>query len=392
MKQATAYFALLLGLVSAVCADSLYDLEIFGRDVVPSTGISRTLGGATAANPDAAAAYITSPAASAFADQVILQAAIVQSNASSTYDDQQKSSATSIFPAVSVIIPLRVVNLFSGYFVERLGRAGREEDGIAYGNAPFNAAYTKESSVFSVPIFLSAAYRKRLAVSGGVVFSYLDSRETREIDFTPTEYTDTDDAVDSYANGTSWALGALFDYDYVRVGGSIRTSCEMSGREEYRNDIAELWRSDDLSAAAPGSYKVGIALVTKPVEVEFDYETSPWSKLKLNDKRLSINEINRSSLGIIYKGRSIWNGARFPLMLGFYSQPLDRPSESDPETTERGYLAGTSLDIAKGRATVVFGLEYITRDSAGASNRHEEVFGFHLSVSVQEAWRRAMRR
>lgn len=392
MKQAFTIIAVLLALATHASTDTLYDLNRLGIDLVPCTGISRPLAGATIANPNVAASHITSPAASALTDRVVVTVGTVHHTTNSTYWDQQQSSATTTFPAVSVIAHLQVVNLFTGYFVEKQGRAALEGDGIAYDNVLFDALYTKESSVFSVPLFISAAYRKKLAVSGGVIFSYLDSREAREVDFRPDEYSDITDAVDMHASGASWAIGALLDYDFVRVGGSVRTGTNMSGHEEYSTEVSEIWKSRSIDLAAPSCYKLGAALVTQPLTVEFNYESSPWSKLKLDGNYLSLNSINRYALGITYTGRSLWNAAKYPFMFGYYRQPLDQPSPDIGETTENGYLAGTSVGIAGDRAALVLGLEYITRRTDGEPGLHEEAFGFYLSVAIQEAWRREIRR
>jgi hypothetical protein len=411
MKHAALYIALLAALALAAAADSVYDLNTLGRDVIPSTGIGHLLAGATAANTDIASCYITSPSAAALTDKVVVTVGVVHHAGETSYteralaslgsayeyegasgDPRQLSSATTRFPAVSVIIPLRILNIFTGYFVEKMGRAELAAAGTAYGDIPFDATYSKESSVFSVPIFITAAYKKRLAVSGGVMFSYLDSRESREIEFRSDLHTDITDAVDMYATGTSWAFGALLDYDFVRVGGSFRTNTDMSGSEEHSTELSEIWKTRDVDIAAPGCFKVGASLVTRPVTVEFDYESSPWSKLKLWDDYISVNDIKRLSLGISYTGRRVWNAGEYPLLLGYYRQPLDQRTEGIGETTESGYLAGTSLDIANGRATVVLGLEYITRKTDGEPDLHEEAFGFYISVTAQEAWRRAMKR
>jgi hypothetical protein len=392
MKQTFTLTALLLALATQASADTLYDLNRLGIDVVPSTGISRLLAGATVANPNVAASHIASPAASALTDRVVVAVGALHHSTNSTYRDQQQSSATTTFPALSVIIHLRVLNLFTGYFIEKQGRAALEADGIAYDDVLFDALYTKESSVFSVPIFVSAAYRRKMAVSGGVVFSYLDSRETRQIDFRSDEYSDVTDAMDMFASGTSWAFGALLDFDFVRVGGSVRTGTDMSGHEEFSTEISDIWKSRSVDLAAPGSYKLGAALVTRPLTVEFDYESSPWAKLKLDGSYMSPNDINRYALGITYTGRSVWNATRYPLMLGYYRQPLDRASPDPGESIEKGYLAGTSIGIAGDRAALVLGLEYITRKTDGEPDLHEEAFGFYVSVAIQEAWRRAIKR
>ena len=59
---------------------------------------------------------------------------------------------------------------------------------------------------------------------------------------------------------------------------------------------------------------------------------------------------------------------------------------------ENGYMAGTSIDIADGRASVILGLEYITRETDGVPGLHEESFGFYISVAAKEAWRMAIDR
>ncbi len=411
MKRIAFYIAMLAALAAPAASDSVYDLNMLGRDVIPSTGIGHLMGGASIANPDVGSVYLTSPAASAFADKVIVTVGVVHYSTSSSYTEQalgalgskyvyedasgearKLTSATTRFPVVSIIVPLRVVSLFTGYFVEKMGRAQLEADGLAYGNMPFTAKYSKESSVFSVPLFVSAAYKKRLAVSGGVMFSYLDSRGKREVDFVSDLNSDITDVVDTYATGTSWAFGALLDYDYVRVGGCIRTKSDMSGNEERSTELSDIWKTRAVDIAAPGCFKIGASIVTKPLTVEFDYETSPWSKLKLGEDYISVNEIDRYSLGLAYTGRDIWNAEKYPLMLGYYRQPLDRSSEEASETIENGFLAGTTLEIAGGRAAVVLGLEYITRRTDGAPELSEEAYGLYLSVTVREAWRRAIKR
>ena len=97
-------------------------------------------------------------------------------------------------------------------------------------------------------------------------------------------------------------------------------------------------------------------------------------------------------MGIAYTGRNIWNAEKYPLMLGYYRQPLDQRTEDAAETMENGFLAGTTIDIANGRAAVILGLEYITRKTDGVPELHEEAFGFYISVAVQEAWRRGIKR
>jgi|GEM_PF-2458666 len=411
MKRIVTCAALVAALAVSAAADSVYDLNAMGRDVIPSTGIGHLLAGASIANPDIVSSYITSPAASAFAERVVVTVGVVHHTVSSSYTEQSLaalgstykyegagsqplslSSANTVFPVATAVVPLRVVKIFSGYFVEKMGRAQLTAEGTAYGDISFNALYDKESSVFSIPLFLSAAYKKRLAVSGGIVFSYLDSRETREIDYRSEVNEDIVDAVDMYAAGTSWAIGALLDFDHVRLGGSYRTGADMSGKEEYSTDVSDIWKSRDVDISAPGCFKIGASVVTKSLAFELDYETSPWSKLKLGDEYISMNEIYRYSLGISYTGTYVWNARDYPLLLGYYRQPLDRPTDEVPETMENGYLAGTSIDIADGRASVILGLEYITRETDGVPELHEESFGFYISIAAKEVWRRALNR
>ena len=384
----------LIILSTAACAfgDSVFDVEGIGRDIIPATGETRALAGAVSASTDPLSSSIMSPCASAFADKVTIAAGFAHTSTISRNILEEKRTITTLFPSVLVIVPAGRVSVLSGLFAEKQGRLTLGESG-SYLNTMYDAQYRKESSIHSVPLMLSARMNPKLVVSAGVIFSFLDTRETTTIDFRSDEYSDTEDVSDLYGTGGNLAVALVLDAGKVQVGGLFRTGPEINGVLERENRPSGLWSSEDIDISSRNSYSFGFRV--KPTDMlwfEIDYYRLPWSRLEFSGKPISDKTVDRYAVGMQYTGNYIWNASRYPLSAGYYRQPLDWESDITGEIIEEVFSLGTSIPLADDRARISIALEVGRRESKASSQLDETTLGFSVSLSAVEAWRREIRR
>jgi len=387
---ATAFLSLIL--VSSVCGDSIFDARGTGKDVIPVAGGSRAMGGAVAASRDPLTCNVMSPFASALTDRVTLTAGLVHLNTLTDNQGKEERSIVTLFPTVVAIIPYKRVSFMTGLFLEKEGRLTFALTDSAYGDE-YEFDYRRETSVHTVPIFVTTSLHRRVLVSAGLLFSALNTRETYRLDFLSDERVDTRDATDVSARGSAFSAGMMVDFDFLRAAGLFRSRTDLDGAIDRESRYAGVWDSEDVSFASRESYKLGLRVTPhRYFALEVDYETSPWSGLEIDGRRISGNDVYRWSAGMEYRGRIPWDARKLPLLAGYYRQPLDWLNPSTGEILEEVFSIGTSIPIAEDRAAVSLAFEFGRREAEDNSDLSETFYGLSLSVSAIEAWRREMKR
>lgn len=279
----------------------------------------------------------------------------------------------------------------TGLYLEKQGRLSFALTDSAYRDT-YDFDYRRETSVHSVPLYLSASLHPRLVASAGVVFSAFDLRETHAMDFPASGRTDTDDAIDISASGHAFVGGLMVDLDVVRVGALFRSRTDFDGALQRESRYADVWHTKDVGFTSEESYRVGLRFVPhRHFALETDYEKGPWSGLEVDDKAIAENAVYRWSVGMEYRGNILWNAARFPLLAGYYTQPLDWESQLTGEITERVFSVGTSIPVAEDRAAIALSLEFGQCKAEGRNDLSESFYGLSVSVSAVETWRREER-
>ncbi len=379
-------------LVSTVHGDSIFDVRGTGKDVIPVAGVSRAMGGAVAASRDPLDCAVMSPFASALVDRVTITVGFAHMNTRSDNLGEKKRTLTTLFPSVTAIIPYKGVAFMTGLYLEKEGRLTLALTDSAYGDEAYDLEYRRETSIHTVPLFVSSSIHRRLLVSAGILFSAFDTRETHTVDFASDNRTDAVDASDISASGRALAAGFMLDLDIVRVAALFRSKIDLDGALDRESRYADVWDSKDVSLTSGESYKLGLRV--KPhsyFAVEVDYETSPWSGMRLDGRPIADDDVYRWSAGLEYRGHIPWDAEKYPLCAGYYRQPLDWQSPETGEIVERIFSVGTSIPIAKDRAAVSLALEFGRREAEGTSDLSETVYGLSLSVSAIEAWRREVK-
>jgi hypothetical protein len=377
--------------VPAVYGDSIFDVRGAGRDVVAVAGVSRAMGGAVAASRDPLDCSVMSPFASALSDGVTMSAGLVHVNTRTDDLGEKKRSISTIFPTIAAIIPFRGISFMTGLYLEKEGRLTISLTDSAYGGQ-YDFDYRRETSVHTVPFFVSTDIRRRLLVSAGILFSAFDMRETHTTDFVSDERVDAVDASDLSASGRAFAAGFMIDLDRVRLAAMYRSDTDLDGALDRESRYAEVWDSRDISLTTQEAYKVGIRVQPhRFFSAEVDYETSPWCKMKLDGEPIGDSDVYRWSAGMAYRGPIPWNAAKYPLLAGYYRQPLDWESPLTGEIVEEVYSIGTSIPLAKDRAALSLALEFGRREARDRSDLSERFYGLALSVSAIEAWRREVK-
>ena len=390
---------LLMTLILAASAggDSIFDSKGMGKDVLPAVGATRALGGAVAASLDPLSTSLLNPCAASRAKHVILTAGFAHMGTRTVNLGQEKTTVTTLFPSLAVVVPTKRFALLTGLFEERGGRVTLADTASIPGSI-YDASYKRETSIHSVPILVSAPVNRRLLLSAGILFSFCDMREETVIDFRSAEYEDTDDVMDTFAAGESFIGAFVLDLGRLRLGGQFRTGPDMSGSLERRNSPIGLWSTEDISISSKNAFRLGLAAEPVPwVTIEGDYDRTPWSGIRLGGKALNSDKTERWSLGIQYHGDYIWQASKYPLNLGYHRGPLDWQSgRSDKidtgKLTEEVFSFGTSIPIGQDRASLGFALEFGTRKAEARSDLEEKIYGVSLSISAVEAWRREIRR
>jgi hypothetical protein len=388
-----------LAVAGHVHSDSVFDLEGMGRDIIPATGMTRALGGAVVAAKDPLSVSIISPFGSAVADRLTITGGFTHISTKSEILDETKRNTTTYFPSIGVTVPLKGFSLLTGLFLEKAGRLTLVETDSIYELEIYDAEFRRETSINSVPILVSREMHPRLVVSAGVVLSFFDTRERTVIDFRDQSRYDTDDVYDMYAMGEAFAAGFLLDLDRIRIGGIVRSGADLTGDLEGENRFSGIHTSEDISISTPSTLCLGIQ--GRPVEqvlVEVDYHQSPWAEAEIGGRPLTAGSADRWAVGIQYRGRWFWNASRYPLLAGYYSQPLDAKgaftpaADAEDEIIEEFLSVGTSIPVAGDRGAVTLAFEIGRREAGAGSTMHETIYGFSLSVTALEVWRRAIRR
>ena len=310
-------------LASTAHGDSIFDVRGTGKDVIPVAGVSRAMGGAVAASSDPLDCTVMSPFASALADRVIITVGIAHTNTRTDNLGEEIRSLTTLFPTVTAIIPYKRVSLMAGLYLEKEGRLTFVLTDNAYGGGDdddYELEYRRETSIHTVPIFVSSSLHRRLSVSAGILFSAFDTRETHTIDFASGDRTDAVDASDVSASGRAFAAGLTVDLDIVRVAALFRSKTDLDGSLGRESRYAGVWDTEDVSLTSEESYKIGLRV--RPhrfFAVEVDYEKSPWSKMQIDGEPISDNDVYRWSAGIEYRGSIPWDAEKYPVLAGYYS-------------------------------------------------------------------------
>jgi hypothetical protein len=380
--------ALIVIAATGAAADSVFDQAGAGKDVIPAIGILRPSAGAAVASNDPASATIISPFGAALAERIVVSGGYVHSNTSSKSMGEEKSTITSLFPSVAVTIPVKGVSFLTGIFIEKEGRITLSETGT-YQETPYTETLRREVSAHSVPAYVTASVADRVILSGGLIFSFLNVRERTEVSYGSDAYSDTRDVADISVMGTGFAGGALVDLGMIRLAGQFRTKTDMDGTLDRENRTAGIWHSRGLTVSSVESYGAGIAFEpTDAFLAEFDYYKSPWSELQLDGALITNRKVERLSVAVHYRGDHFWRASRFPLIAGYYAQPLDWETPQTGKMTERFFCIGTSIPVVRDRARVSVSIETGRREAENATDLEETIYRFSLAVSASEVWRR----
>ena len=164
-KYTIAWDSLVACLLPGAFADSFFDSDGTGRDIIPTVGNTRAMGGAVVANEDPASASILSPFAAALADRITVTAGFAHTGTRSTLPDEEIRTVTSLFPSVSAVIPFKGISFLTGLYQEKAGRLTTTDIDTAYTLEIYDITYQKETSVHSVPILVSRAINPRLIMT-----------------------------------------------------------------------------------------------------------------------------------------------------------------------------------------------------------------------------------
>jgi hypothetical protein len=390
-----AVTAFLVIAVSAgtVWPDSIFDFRGTGQDIVPVAGSSRCLGGAVAATDDPLSVAVMNPYASALTDKVTFTIGFVHGGTQTKNFDEEKRTAASIFPTLSVTVPIKGISFMTGIFLERAGRLTMADTGYAYVDEVYDADYKKEVSAQAVPFYVSTEIMDRLVLSGGFIYSAFDGKWTTEIDYRSDDLSDADDAIDLSASGVSFAGGMMLDLDRVRLAGLYRGKADLEGNLDRDNLYGGVWSSEDTRVTSEPSFKVGVwANPVEPLVFEVDYDRSPWSMIEIDGVPISDKRSERWSAGFEYRGDHLWEASRIPLCFGYYRQPIDWESRMTGDIVHEVYSLGTYIRLGDGRAGLSATIEFGRKYARETSDFDEKTIGLSLSLSAIEAWRREVRR
>jgi hypothetical protein len=333
------------------------------------------------------------PYASALSDKVIFTIGFVHGGARTKNFDEKKNTAASIFPTVSVTVPIKGISFMSGIFLERAGRITMADTGLAYVDEVYDAKYKKEVSAQAVPFYVSTEIAHRLVVSGGFIYSAFDGKWTTDVDYRSDDLSDATDVIDLSASGVSFAGGMMVDLDRVRLAGLYRSKADLNGNLDRDNLYGGVWSSEEIKVTSEPSFKVGVrARPVDPLVLEVDYDRSPWSMLKVDGTPISDKRSERWSAGLEYRGDHLWEASRIPLCLGYFRQPIDWDSQMTGDIIHEVYSLGTYIRMGDDRAGLSATIEFGRKYAQGTSDLDERTIGFTLSLSAIEAWRREVRR
>jgi hypothetical protein len=403
MAAAAICVIVLVAWASVGLADTVLDTQGLGEDQIPAQGPTRALAGAVAANPDPLAASIVNPCASSRVRALTLAAGFVHSRTSTDNLGTTVRTVGSSFPTVAAMIPLSRLTLLAGLYVEKQGRAGfAQTDTLpaaegAEGGTIYDADFVRETSVYSVPLFLSTELSHRLMLAGGIIFSFLHLREETTMDFRSSDFKDTDDVADTQTMGEGFGAAFLLDLGKFSAGGLYRNATDLDGSIERTNTTLGLWSSKDVSIASHEAFRVGLRVRPVPAfSFEADYDRTPWSRLRLDGRALSDRLIERWSIGAQYRGEYLWRASKYPLSIGFYRQPGDWKGGVEGlvdvgDITERVYSVGLSIPLAQQRAALDVAFEVGSRESAARSDLKDTFFNVSVSIAAIEPWTRQMK-
>jgi hypothetical protein len=396
-------YAIAVPLVAVLAAgavgDSIFDQRGLGTDVIPTVGDSKVLAGAVIAARDPLSCSILSPFGAALADKITLGTGFSHMGTKSRSAGEEKRTVTTLFPSATLTVPVNRFALMTGLFVEKQGRLSLTRTDIAYSDEIYDIDYRVESSIHSVPVFASVplftsgATRPMLIVSGGILFSFLDIRERTVTDFASNDFYDADDVHDTYATGKSFAGGVLVDLGRVRLAALFRTGTDLDATLESESKYAGIWHTEDLTISSDQAFSGGLWVgPTRYLSLEADYYASPWDHLEFAGTPVTARDVERWSVGVKYRGDHLWRGRKYPLMAGYYRQPLAWESDLIGEITEEFWSLGTSIPIGGDRASITVSVEAGRREAKDTDEVHETIYGFSLSISALEAWHREIRR
>lgn len=390
MKKIPLCILTLCILATEASADSVFDRKGLGREPIPAIGITRAVAGANVATNDASSASILAPFAAVYASKLTVTGGFAHVTTRSTYPEGQEQTIVTIFPALSVVVPLKAGSILTGFFEEKLGKLALTASDTAYSVYPFTIKQTRETSIHSVPLFAVTKIGKFVA-SGGFIFSFFDSRQTTKTDFASDELDDSEDTFDMSADGKSFGAGLLADLDFIALALFYRTATDLRGSMECQNRYSGIYSTKDFTLSSQNSIAAGLrANLAKWFELQASYYLSPWSQAKLDTVRITSGPLERWAIGIRYMGSYLWNASKYPLLAGYYRQPLDWPGLSH-RGKEEVFSIGTVIPIGEDRASLALSVEMGKRNSEDHALK-ENFVGFSLSITAKEVWRHEVKR
>jgi hypothetical protein len=114
--------ALVAVLATSVLGDSIFDQRALGTDAIPAVGNTRALAGAVIAGKDPFSCSIINPFGAALSDKITLSAGFSHTSTKSNNLGEEKRTTTTLFPSVSLTVPLKKFSVLTGLFVEKQGR------------------------------------------------------------------------------------------------------------------------------------------------------------------------------------------------------------------------------------------------------------------------------
>ncbi len=377
----------------SVASASIFDEKGIGREIIPSVGNSTALSGATVAGEDPSSSSITSPFSSVKTRNVLLSGGYLNINTSSKNILEDKRSVETIFPSLSIVIPWKGVWLLTGLYQEKAGKLYRSDTDTSYSLYIFKVEEKRETSIHSIPVLASFKVGENVTLSGGMVLSFLDIRWETKCDFKDESISDTKDVYDASADGKCLATGILIDFNQIRLASFYRSPAELSGQMESENRYSGIYRTTDFSVSAKHGLSVGMMLKPRKwFSTELDYYRSPWSNLRAQANQLNNRLVERWCVGITYSGDHFWKGSRYPLHLGFYTQPIDWVHQEWGRIRESGFSIGSSLSLGEERALFTFSLLVGKRKTQRQPEVKENFFALGIGISAMERWQKSVTR
>jgi hypothetical protein len=386
--------AILLGWLAALPAGagSRYSLRGEGEFVLPAGADVRAVGGADAATRVPGLA--SNPACLAFAERTRFSGSFltewIRTEELLPAGSDLRKEYDVLLPNLSLVFPLPGRLRFgTGLLVDRR-QEGRIDQDVATGDGlPYRAIFEASGNVLRIPVLL-ARDAGVAQLGAGLDVQLANAKIRWRNDFPDgTGFVDSDDVDETGLWAVTWRAGLRVPLgDRAAVGAWGAWPRRLSGHRTLENRASEEETGDlELDVESETASRVGVGAEIRPgrgLRLAADWVHEGWEDVEAPLAIGTFRDVDRVAAGLEWVPSR--EGLRWPVRAGYRTETLHTLDGAGRDVREHAVTGGSGFTFADGRGEFDWFVEYVRRGDPDASEFHEQVVRFGVTLTGFEEW------